>query len=458
MVSRLVGVFGPIWCGILGAVMAWSVVPKCLAQEQPQLPASDVIVVAQAPSNMKLAELERFLREAIKQAKPCQFDEVHVNAIDPAVYQWLADFFPDVGTIAAPTDKSVITRNKDASQQWNVRIDPFLKLEGIKVRYVDKGDKGPAKEETFPAKGKEDKDARLRFFAPGWWIFQTEPSWEPKEYQLVVANQPEAQPFQPWPLPDQYYAIRLKNFRGDIRTYFETLTDPEKVGTALKDVRVPKATSLLLANFARLIPVGGGIWDGNRFTVLVSRLPGSHPARVWMLFPLTKEQMEEAVKDLKDRDLTSYELAEAIGERKHGYDRYPTVRYPHPEYTLKEATKLAPGTKPQWYEVPPVYSIGLNGQKNLDGFSRTFEIEGIPEWKRGPLAKGASRVIAYEFETKDGATRRILSFLNDNNEEVLWFSQDVPAWPIGLQQAAAASSAAPPPGQPDAAAASAAKP
>jgi len=106
--------------------MAWPFVSKCLAQEQAQLPASDVIVVAQAPPNMKLAELERFLREAIKQAKPCQFDEVHVNAIDPAVYQWLADFFPDVGTIAATTDKSVITRNKDASQQWNVRIDPFL--------------------------------------------------------------------------------------------------------------------------------------------------------------------------------------------------------------------------------------------------------------------------------------------------------------------------------------------
>ena len=55
-----------------------------------------------------------------------------------------------------------------------------------------------------------------------------------------MRDEREARRFERWHLPDQYYAIRLKNFRGDIRTYFETLTDPEKVGTALKDVACQK--------------------------------------------------------------------------------------------------------------------------------------------------------------------------------------------------------------------------
>ena len=167
---------------------------------------------------------------------------------------------------------------------------------------------------------------------------------------------------------------------------------------------MPKATSLLLANFSRLIPVGGGVWDGNRFTVLVSRLPGSHPARAWMLFPLTKEQMDLAVKDLQDRNLTSYELAEAIGEGKHGYNTYPVVRYTSPEYDMKEASKLPSGVKPQWYEVPPVYSTGLDGSKNLDGFDAHVRDRGDPGVEARAVGHGCVAAIAYEFETKDKAT------------------------------------------------------
>ena len=160
----------------LAAVMPW-MGADLAGQEQLKVPAGDVIVVAQAPSNMQLKELKRFLERPSNKPNHAILMNSTSTLFDPAVYQWLSEFFPDVGKIAAAFDKSEVTRNEDASQQWNVRIDPFLKLEGMEVRYLDKGgmgpdksEKGQPKTETFPAKGKEDADARLRFFAPGWWV------------------------------------------------------------------------------------------------------------------------------------------------------------------------------------------------------------------------------------------------------------------------------------------------
>jgi len=404
---------------------------------------SVLTVVATVAPDKSEEELKAELVFAIKQIPGLKEDaqfEVSANSLSNREYAALLLLFEDIATGGIKQEFQGFGLTLSTNQQWIIEDDSpdAPSWDGIEVKY--KSLDGKEKTELFPLGGSADENVRFRAKSLSEYGFAPSDEWDLISFRLKLRKKDEFTESHDFPEPDQHYVVRIK---GDVGVGFdkvyETLLNTEKVGQAIMDIRRPKAATLVLANFKYRIPDAAGSWDGNQFTATVNPLVGAGRCKkVWMLFPLSRKQKDDAIKDLEERGLLSnvFAFGNALqnGSYKSGnddksYDTFGRV-------TFDEPSILLPTMEPAWYELNPHDGAGQpTTEDDVAKYQRRFEVKSIDEWKKQYRGEDSEtwRIIAFQFEGADG-TPRIIRVKSKQTDTAGKAANDspVPAWPIGL--------------------------
>ncbi len=156
-----------------------------------------------------------------------------------------------------------------------------------------------------------------------------------------------------------YWKITVRDFTGDQKQLFDVLSTHPKIATPI----VSKALSerkLALGSLVLLDIWGDVAIIGNTVHFTFYRPPGTAPTRVWMKFPIEKDQVSA--------ELDRYQQFGEFGLPKEIMKESPTL--------ANEMTKLAPPTttgSARWYEIP--------ASKDAVSFRREFELDQIGAWQ-----------------------------------------------------------------------------
>jgi hypothetical protein len=408
--------------------------PASKERPKPEEAASDLILGAPAPSMMSEGEVEETFVRAINQTQDCSHAGVKAQAVPESTYRAVEKFLGGGRRDVGRAGEEFIERSRDDSPCWRIEFpDALVELASLDLKYV-----ASEKEctETFKVEGKTTKDARLRFYSPGVYLLRTDENWVPKQYKLNMEEGGAAmQGWKDWPAAKRYFLIKISEFRGSTKALFETLRQPEKVGTALQSVQLVRPTTFVLADFTVTPPTVTDGWDGNHFVVRFNKPQNSFPSKVWMLFPLTTDELRTARDRVAKGKCTPEKLAAAI---KEGKARPGGLSYD--ACGADQEAALTPGMAPTWFEVP---KKAKDGAETAEIFERSLRVDDVATWKKDARATQVFRLVAFQFDPpaesaapeKKPSPPLILRVTQGGQVGVLCVEQDVPAWPIGLQKA-----------------------
>jgi hypothetical protein len=182
-----------------------------------------------------------------------------------------------------------------------------------------------------------------------------------------------------WPAVGRAYLVTLSDVVGDESLLFASLKDPAKVANPIREIQDATKASLMVASFVEVLGNRLRIQDG-RITFSFPKPQGVNPKRLWLLFPLTPEQL------LKEKTALEAVLAEP-----DGFKQLPeTIRR-----NARTQQLVEPGEGAVWIELP----------LTADGFSGVFEID-LAAWKNQlagtPSTVGDNTLLVYEFENAQG--------------------------------------------------------
>ncbi len=157
-----------------------------------------------------------------------------------------------------------------------------------------------------------------------------------------------------FPAGDRFFIISIVNFRGNQKQLFEALTDPDVLANPFTAISAQRRISLVFVDFEseHVGEIEG--FDGLNYLVRRGGVPRREVARMWMLFPLTKEQCAEWCKRFDEMENPIVEIPELI--------RLNAVRANEkiPVFSLENA---------KWFELPPSEEPG-HGR----GFERSIPL------------------------------------------------------------------------------------
>jgi len=355
-------------------------------------------------------------------------DKVDLKEIDKATFLALQRFVrggPEV-------DGANIPRRvrKQTNTFWEIDLgDRNAQLHSI-ILLFDKGKR------MVVEAGKKKEGLTLTTLPFGRATLQGTIKQTPKSFKLIKfgkGDQPvdeKTVPEELWERPDKrYWLLKLEGWEGDPQKLIKVLGDEDVLVNPV--VLSPELSLLGVGTF--LYGEGGypgGFTGGNKFTFQVPRPPkgikiGATPkdsdeAKVWMLFPLSKNEAEDISKKLDN--LTTGKLIAHINGKVTGKDV--------PVFERLEAGKegkLAPGAKARWIELP----LGANKAT----FERTIPVEKIGDWwekEKSNKSPRSFRIIVVEVRKKGKKAADALFIKGTTHNKV----EEVPEWFIGLQQKA----------------------
>lgn len=265
-----------------------------------------------------------------------QYDKLNVDPVPAAVFDALSRLMDRAGADlpAAAIEGGIDVRQLPVrGTMWEFRLPKTRQsLRELTIEYRKAGAK------KYRADAADEND-RLTLIVPGSYAVRILPDDDPVKYtaDVVEVGQGAQKIAKEWPQLPRYWAVRLTNFRGStVKALFDVLRDPKKMGTPIKDIEPIRNFTFAFANWNW---EGGNFDDtemnGHIFIPRVSGIPPLVTRRVWMLFPLTRKEADDA--------LAAY--------RKHGFlelpqeiRKAPTAAYGQ-EFTV-DATKGA-----RWFEL-----------------------------------------------------------------------------------------------------------
>ena len=187
----------------------------------------------------------------------------------------------------------------------------------------------------------------LRMVLPGSYVLKLDMKDPPVRYEIkaegIVSGKKESIK-EDWPESDQFFVMVLGNFRGDRKRLFEAVKAKEKdepgirVTNPLDDVRLDRDFLLTFASVGVKLQIAPPEFEAGKYLPTMPTIPKRDPRRAWILFPLTRKEVEaELAKLPKD----SAELSEFIHKSN------PSLASREPELEVK------PGMAPRWIELPP---------------------------------------------------------------------------------------------------------
>jgi len=215
----------------------------------------------------------------------------------------------------------------------------------------------------------------------GRYEFYPAPGEMPTEFRFeVVAEDGSRREITgKFPQMDRCFLIQMINFRGDRTRLFEVVRNPSQVPNPFSDIKERTNLAIVFGNIRASTAVVGETLDGLELIVSVPGVPGRAPARVWMLFPLTAEQLAEEEAKLKALGEWS-KLPQEIRRR--------ALKSTDPQVPIIEAKE------PRWYELVPAGS----------GFEQRIKLVANPQdfAKLRERFPRIYRILVWEFEGGGG--------------------------------------------------------
>jgi hypothetical protein len=288
-------------------------------------------------------------------------------------------------------------------------------LTKLKVDYVNTDGKTES-EEYVP---QQPGDSPLTLIEPGRYAFRPSAGKSPKSYVATYDERDESSKklvrdktlTGDWPQTDKFYVVTMKNFRrvdGNPSNHesFLSAVERQTLNTA-NPINITRLGGDQLFVFADMAGGGAdtrGDFDGNN---LVFRIPGPNmrnTRRVWVLFPLSKDQYETSLEK---------------------YKKFPTTDFPAEvrknAVTAQQDATTGKDTTPRWVELSP--DPALPGT-----FTRAIPLRDLPELASKYPDMG--KIVMYEFEGPDGAvnSREAIEVKNEKGDDVTVLGSPIASW------------------------------
>lgn len=372
------------------------------AQDPAETNDRDVVIAVRVPSTFTREELESRFRLALESAKT-KAQRIQAKPIDLETYDKIKEFLT---TVHADGDrKGLIARRSNRSNNWDLYLpDGYNQVDKVVVEYKDNSDPSEVKPlktvELKPvprAAGEMNSQERLVYLglAPPQLELRADPNWDVTRYTVHLkawANNPAQEVTQEF-VGERCFRLEIAGYKGSMQTLFETLSDPKKIGVAMKGVHPPKTMALGLADLVGAIATQDGEWYQNNFRVRVTPPVDPKADRAWILFPLAKEDAEKLKARLDSMfasgAMTSTGLSESLRKGELA------------GYKVSMATGnvvVHPKDPAQWHEMTDVNAANKG---EVSEFARQFVVEDTGGWGSDPRVKGAWRVIMFEYDTRD---------------------------------------------------------
>jgi len=279
---------------------------------------------------------------------------------------------------------------------WELRVGSNREvLKELEVAYGKDDDKGgKAAKRTYKPVSPDQANlpGSLAAVSVGQGHYEFRPERDlapPTECRAILVGAKDATPRTvrlAFPKSDRCFVIRIAEFDGDREKLFQKVKSME-VTNRFTDISARENFTVVFGNInAQGATTGEGI-IGLNLSVSVGGVRDQKVSRVWMLFPLSKEQCDNQVKQFKDLSRPIATVPQKIREK--------AVR---PE---EKGTAVALFTEPRWFELSPT-GAGFEGQIRLVDKSSDYKKlrEQFPQvwrilvWEGGD--EGAPRAVVLE--------------------------------------------------------------
>lgn len=307
--------------------------------------------------------------------------------------------------------------------RWELRLAPDVGvLQELEVEYENAGKK------QYKPQPSGTPTADLEMILRGTYALRTDSQHKPLKWKATVKRLGSAgaktEVFEgKWPSVDDYYSIRLKDFRGDRQALFHTIKKPDDgspaaVPNALDDVRLGQDTLIAIGSLGeKLDEPDTDVIDENIYLARAGGVPGQRVDRVWMLFPLTEEDCQTELE--RYRKLGIKNLLPSIDKAS------PSRHDPSAEGGLARLSASQPA---RWYELIRA------GQDRSGRYNRQIQLGENVEDYRELQAKypRAWRLLVWEFD--DGSVREPQGVKANGGGRVYVLEQEIQAWPTALRK------------------------
>ena len=219
---------------------------------------------------------------------------------------------------------------------------------------------------------------------PGEYAVELLPDDEPKDYtaEVISSGGPVAALTGSWPQGNKFFSVKVDGFNGDRAKLYDTLVDAKQVANPLTSIEPLQNVTVSFATFGiEDVPPPPSFDEKGRYLPRVATLPKRNPARVWMLFPLTKAEADKAVAEYSTADDTSLKLPAHI--RDVGTNA-----------ANAEPQPLNEKSKPLWYELPGLF--GPDGRTTV-AFGRAIPVADYGVLRDKYKDGGVWRLVVWEF-------------------------------------------------------------
>jgi hypothetical protein len=225
---------------------------------------------------------------------------------------------------------------------------PKQTLTKLAVRYQPSADSKADTEEYVP---KQPGDGPLTLIEPGRYAFRPAAGRTPLDYVATVDERDEKtrelvrgkELKGEWPTGDRFYVVTLRNFRktdGTRRNHEQFLREIEQQNqNTANPITITRLGGDQLFVFADMAGGGaqvGSLVVGNSLELRVPAPIGRTTRRAWVLFPLSEQAYQDAVRryaNFPTTDLPAEVRKNAVG--------------------VGEPLEVGPETPARWIEVPP---------------------------------------------------------------------------------------------------------
>jgi hypothetical protein len=375
-------------CTIALAAFALVVVPSVRG---PAAEARVIYMVIQAEPETTMGEVKEKFELARQATQGCNVREVLIEPIDPQTFTILRGILQR-GLGAMQQDGE--TRQTEsirpvvgADSAWSIDLGgPFEFIESVTISVADSQGRSEASEQVVQVTGPgpNPEGYALELHSPGRYVLTLPKKVNPRSigFDVLVddgrAEIEKRRVEQAWPSVGRAFLVTLADVVGDESQLFASLKDPTKVSNPIREIQDATKASLMVASFVEVLGNRLRIENG-RITFSFPKPQGVKPRRLWLLFPLTAEELSREKAAL-----------EAVLAEPDGFKRLPgTIR------GNAAGDRLAPGRGVGWVELP------LTG----DGFTGVFDLD-LSAWKSqltaAPGAVGDNALLVYEFENAQG--------------------------------------------------------
>jgi hypothetical protein len=351
-----------------------------------------IYMVVQAEPETTMGEVKEKFELARQATAGCNVREVLIEPVDPQTFTVLRTILQKgLGSLQDQGEtpgREVIRPMIGIDSAWSIDLSsPFEFIESVAVSVPSRTRSSDSPDEvvTVNGPGPNPPGYAIALHSPGRYVLSIPKGTNPRSIAFDVVlddgkdDVKRRKVEQMWPAVGRAYLVTLSDVVGDESLLFASLKDPAKVANPIREIQDATKASLMVASFVEVLGNRLRIQDG-RITFSFPKPQGVNPKRLWLLFPLTPEQL------LKEKTALEAVLAEP-----DGFKQLPeTIRR-----NARTQQLVEPGEGAVWIELP----------LTADGFSGVFEID-LAAWKNQlagtPSTVGDNTLLVYEFENAQG--------------------------------------------------------